>query len=145
MDHRISDLAAFLGAGSAQPERADRRGIPEAQVERLREVQQRYAQVNDFVPGDLVTPRPDAGMINPGDVLIVLEVVPKVWPQFNVAPYGGDKRFDTRVAFVSRDGRIMTCWAESFELQPWNEASTSSASGIPRPAAPAETGFGAAA
>jgi len=119
MDGPFSSSLAALAAAAAS---ADQRGLPEAQVMRLREVLDLYQAPCPFVAGDFVTPRQGSGIADSGLPHIVLEVVPRMAP-FMVAVSETSSlqgaRFDMRVAAITRNGRVGTWWQEGYRYERW--------------------------
>ncbi len=113
-----SSLAAFAAAVAS----ADKRGLPEAQVMRLREVLDLYRAPCPFVAGDLVTPRQGSSIADAGLPHIVLEVVPRMAPVMVAVSETSSlqgARFDMRVAAITRTGSVGPWWQESYRYERW--------------------------
>lgn len=67
-------LAEFLASMEPEDREDKSEGLPEAQIERLREVSARIAAGNPFKPGDLVTVRKDAPVKGAGKPHLVIEI-----------------------------------------------------------------------
>ena len=134
-------LAALFGGSDAAQQAPDRRGLPEAQVMRLREALERALGGNPFAVGDLVSPRPDATLGGAGDPHVVMETMASIMPSFRTDACCSEKRLDMRVAYIDRRGDLRTHWAESFEWEFWAPAlavMSGDASREPIPAATAD-------
>ena len=128
MDGSFSSSLAALAAAAAS---ADKRGLPEAQVMRLREVLDLYGAPCPFVAGDLVTPRQGSSIADAGLPHIVLEVVPRMAPVMIAVSETSSlqgARFDMRVAAITRSGSVGTWWQESYRYERWPVAADGEAS-----------------
>ena len=115
-------LAALFGGPSTTEAPRDRRGLPEAQMARLRDVLERYRAPNPFQVGDFVTPRAEAGIYGAGTPHIVLERLDRGEPSFTGVDTAGCRhgmRYDMRVACITATGVVGAWWQESYEFELW--------------------------
>lgn len=115
-------LAEFLASMEDDHERTESDGLPEAQIERLREASVLITDGNTFKPGDLVTIRKDAPMKGAGKPYLVIQI------DTDADLHAGDlgnwtyaTRFNVIAIFVS-NGDIVPMAAPHWMLEPYAEA-----------------------
>lgn len=125
MDHNeIGALLAGLldngGKSDDQPVNTGR-PLPEAAVETLKDLYQRYTGKHPFKPGDIVTPRKGYGLRGAGHPCIVLEIpkepIRDMKAETHNMNYGS--RLDMRVATIEKGGIVIPFWSESWQYQRW--------------------------
>jgi len=101
--------------------------IPEAVIEMMKEVSDRYGKPCPFKPGDIVTPHSSSDLRQPGTPHIVLEVkelppeaqlgeVDDSDPQSSSSGFG--RRLDMRF-LAYYEGHLSAFWGESWQFVPW--------------------------
>jgi len=99
-----------------------KRAIPEAQIMELKDFYERYVGECPFKPGDIVTPRQNVGVNNTGIPYVVLEVIERDDPVFDIEHIGSaanGARLNVRVACFFSDEEISMFWHEHQLLEPY--------------------------
>lgn len=101
------------------------RPLPEAQIEVLREINERYQAGCPFKTGDLVTPRDGYNLRQAGEPHIVIQVLVEPAQNFADASESGSHRFarriDMRVASLAQ-GEYTAHWVESWTFEAYTGA-----------------------
>lgn len=96
---------------------------PEGQIARLQEVAERYHAPCPFAVGDIVVPRPDAGLKYENCPHLIVEVLPNPAPNFVTSEHGDASfgaKVDVRVALMPERDTIVMFWQESWKLMPYS-------------------------
>lgn len=129
----MTDLGSLLGVMMAGPNghHTGKQAKPyndltiagEAQVMRLKEFADRYAEPCPYKVGDIVTPRPDVCLRGAGNPHMVIEVRETPIRDFTGRPGTQDygTRHDMRVAFFVDNEDIVTLWQESHMYEPYDD------------------------
>ena len=104
-----------------EDEDAGQRPLPEALIMSLQEAHGNYAAGNQFMPGQIVTPRRGYDAKGAGEPHIVLETrAPEYDFRADVGSNAYGKRLDIRVAgMCSRGAELSAWWVESWCFEPY--------------------------
>ncbi|MCW6507082.1 hypothetical protein [Lichenifustis flavocetrariae] len=114
--------AIFKGMAEQAAKEAKRaKPLPEAVVMELREAAKRYARVNPFKVGDLVTPTTGANIKGQGDPHVVIGLRQPTYAfDGNPGSHTYGLRIDMRVLQII-DGLTVPFWVESAMFDAWND------------------------